>query len=99
MAISNPTEVEETVINKIRHRRDFGRKKYGVTMERGDLTLSEWFKHAQDEVLDAAIYLEKCMRVADKWKELAMIAFKYVQADNSPEAQAWIKSYMEQVGK
>ena len=54
-------EIEEKVIDKIRKRRDIGREKYGTTMERTDLTFSEWLQHAQEEALDFAIYLEKLM--------------------------------------
>jgi hypothetical protein len=57
-----PAECEEAVIAKIRERRDAGRKKYGTTMERGDLTAKQWLKHAQEEALDLAIYLERLMR-------------------------------------
>lgn len=55
-------EVEETVIEKIRQRRDFGRSKYGVTMERADLTDLDWLNHAQQEAMDLAIYLEKLIK-------------------------------------
>lgn len=56
-------EVEETVCAAIRARRDAGRKKYGTTMERGDLTPLQWLQHAQEEAMDFAIYLEKLRRV------------------------------------
>lgn len=35
-----------------------GLEKYGVTTERGDLTLSQWVQHAIEEVLDLANYLQ-----------------------------------------
>lgn len=56
-------EIEECVITKIRERRDAGRKKYGITMERDDLSILEWITHAQEEALDFAIYLEKLKRL------------------------------------
>ena len=59
-------EIEERVIAKIENRRDVGRKKYGVTMERTDLDFLTWLQHAQDEMLDAAIYLEKMIRMNEK---------------------------------
>ena len=58
-----PTEVEEAVCGAIRARRDAGRKKYGTTMERQDLTPLQWLQHAQEEAMDFAIYLEKLRRV------------------------------------
>lgn len=56
-------EIEESVIEKIRQRRDAGRKKYNTPMERTDLTMLDWLQHAQDEAMDLAIYLEKLMRI------------------------------------
>jgi len=55
-------EVEESVIDLIRSRRDIGRAKYGTTMERVDLNVIEWINHLQEELLDAAIYVEKLKR-------------------------------------
>lgn len=55
-------ECEEAVIAKIRARREAGRKKYGTTMERTDLTERQWLIHAQEEAMDLAIYLERLIR-------------------------------------
>lgn len=59
---SNAGEIEELIVAKIRRRRDQGRLKYGTSMERTDLTKLEWLRHAQDEALDFAIYLERPIR-------------------------------------
>jgi hypothetical protein len=63
--MSEPKECEESVIDKIRVRRDAGRHKYGMTMERTDLTRQQWLQHAQEEAMDFAIYLERLMREED----------------------------------
>jgi hypothetical protein len=55
-------EVEDQVIAEIRQRRDAGRKKYGTSMERDDLSVTDWIQHAKEEALDFAIYLEKLKR-------------------------------------
>lgn len=55
-------ECEEAVVSKILARRDAGRKKYGATMERADLTKLDWLVHAQEEAMDLSIYLERCIR-------------------------------------
>lgn len=60
--MSNEKEIEERVIAKIRQRRDAGRIKYGTTMERNDLSFAQWLKHLQEELMDAAIYVEKLIR-------------------------------------
>jgi chromosomal replication initiation ATPase DnaA len=57
-----PQGCEEGVIDKIRLRREAGRKKYGVTMERTDLKRLDWLRHAQEEAMDLAIYLERLIR-------------------------------------
>lgn len=53
---------EEAVIEKIRQRREAGRKKYGTTMERKDLEQRDWLRHAQEEAMDLAIYLERLIQ-------------------------------------
>jgi hypothetical protein len=56
------SKIEESVINKIRSRAETGEKKYGVTMERNDLTLLQWINHLQEELLDASVYIEKVLQ-------------------------------------
>ena len=55
------SRIENQVIAKIQARADTGAKKYGVTMERKDLTFRRWVQHLQEELLDAAIYAEKLL--------------------------------------
>lgn len=55
-------EVEESVIDDIRRRRNMGRVKYGATMERTDLSLGDFLREAYHECLDQAIYLKRAMR-------------------------------------
>ena len=54
--------IEEQVCYKILKRSEDGKKKYGVTMERKDLTELQWLKHAQEEAMDLAVYLEKLIQ-------------------------------------
>jgi hypothetical protein len=51
--------IVETVISKFRERSELGKKKYGVTLDRTDLSLLDWIRHAQEEHMDAILYLEK----------------------------------------
>lgn len=55
-------EIEESVIADIRARRELGRAKYGCTMERGDLSLLDWFRHHYEELLDACVYAKRIIR-------------------------------------
>lgn len=51
--------IEYKVCTKITQRANVGKKKYGTTMDRKDLTKLQWLKHAQEEAMDLAVYLEK----------------------------------------
>jgi len=53
------SKVEYRVCTKITQRAALGKKKYGTTMERVDLSSLEWLIHAQEEAMDLAVYLEK----------------------------------------
>ena len=55
------SRIEEEVITKIRQRAEVGKAKYGVTMERGDLDLLDWLQHLQEELMDAAVYVQRLM--------------------------------------
>lgn len=59
IAISNHDKIIYQVVKLIKDRADRGLQTYGVTMDRDDLTLDQWFDHAIEEALDLAIYLTK----------------------------------------
>lgn len=52
-------KITEAVVAELRTRAEKGRQKYGTTMERDDLTLMQWLQHLQEELMDAAVYVEK----------------------------------------
>lgn len=49
----------ERVIAMLRGRVLAGYAKYGVTTERTDIDLRGWLQHLQEELLDAAVYVER----------------------------------------
>ena len=51
--------VVNSVISKFISRSNVGIEKYGVTLDREDLGFDEWIVHAQEEHMDAILYLEK----------------------------------------
>ena len=51
--------VVTSVINQFIERSERGKAKYGVDLDRTDLTLLEWIEHAKQEHMDAILYLEK----------------------------------------
>ena len=48
-----------TIIDQFKIRSAKGKAKYGVDLDRTDLTLIEWIEHAKQEHMDAILYLEK----------------------------------------
>jgi hypothetical protein len=53
------SRIEEQVIEQIRNRAAKGKEKYGVTLERDDLSILDWLQHLQEELMDATAYIEK----------------------------------------
>ena len=53
------SRIEDEVCKKIQQRAKVGKNKYGVTMERGDLSLVEWLTHLQEELMDATVYVQR----------------------------------------
>ena len=64
------SEIEQRVIDRISKRAEKGLETYGVSMERGDLSLQEWIQHLQDELLDAAVYAEKLKEEVEELERL-----------------------------
>jgi len=63
------SKIENIVCAKIKLRAALGKKKYGTTMERDDLTPLDWLKHAQEEAMDLAVYLEKLIQELEEIKK------------------------------
>jgi hypothetical protein len=51
--------VVTAVIESFKRRAEFGKAKYGTDLDRTDLSVLEWIQHAQEEHMDAILYLEK----------------------------------------
>ena len=51
--------IVESVINQFKQRSEVGINKYGVTLDRTDLSTLQWLQHAQEEAMDLILYLEK----------------------------------------
>lgn len=52
-------KTEDAVIDLIRSRGEVGRRKYGVSMDRQDLSQTDWLTHLQEELADALQYAER----------------------------------------
>lgn len=68
IASRNPSKLDSivtSVINKFEHRAKMGKEKYGTDLDRTDLSLSDWVRHAQEEHMDAILYLEKILKICN----------------------------------
>lgn len=48
-----------SVIEQIKARARKGKEKYNTDLDRQDLSTQDWIQHAQEELLDGILYLEK----------------------------------------
>lgn len=51
--------VVTSIIQKFTNRAQFGKQKYGTDLDRKDLSTVEWINHAQEELMDGILYLER----------------------------------------
>lgn len=57
--LTNLDSVVKSILHKFADRADFGKKKYGTDLDRTDLKTMDWINHAQEELMDGILYLEK----------------------------------------
>ena len=57
--INKTDSVVDSVIDQFVTRATFGKEKYGTDLDREDLNVLDWIKHAKEEHMDAILYLEK----------------------------------------
>lgn len=56
----------DAVCAMLQNRAEVGLKKYGVDTTRSDLTHIQWLRHAQEEALDLAVYLQRIITDLEK---------------------------------
>jgi len=54
-----PDSVVDAILNKFVDRAEKGFVKYNNTLDRKDLSKLDWINHAQDELMDGILYLER----------------------------------------
>ena len=64
--VYKPDSIVSSVLNKFLERAKIGKEKYGTDLDRTDLSLYDWIVHAQDEHMDAILYLEKIKQLIVK---------------------------------
>ena len=86
------------VMNKFYERSQTGIAKYGTTLDRDDLSHVEWLNHAQDEWMDATLYLERLKREI-KGKLLRDMMSEDekdgLYGDDKPSAVDWLSDKIE----
>lgn len=51
--------IVQAIVAKFEVRAKLGKDKYGTDLDRTDLSVLDWIRHAQEEHMDAILYLEK----------------------------------------
>jgi len=62
-------KVVQRILNRMASRSEKGILKYRNTMETSKKSLFSWISHAQEELMDAVIYLEKVKDIISSKKE------------------------------
>lgn len=62
---SSKDSIVQDVINQFKLRSSIGIRKYGVTLDREDLTTLEWLNHLQEELQDATLYVQRIKKELD----------------------------------
>lgn len=72
--------IVESVIDQFKERSAVGIKKYNTTLDRKDLTTTEWLLHLQMELMDATLYAEKLIQQEDLLKQSMIVIDDYLNA-------------------
>ena len=63
LQVSGQSYCQDSIVNNVISafigRSNLGLQKYGTTLDRDDLSILDWIQHAQEEHMDAILYLEK----------------------------------------
>ena len=54
--------IVETVIERFKERSNVGINKYGITLDRTDLSTLQWMIHFREELMDGLLYLERIIK-------------------------------------
>jgi hypothetical protein len=75
--MSKPQHLTDPVVLKVLakyyERSQLGIEKYGRTLDRDDLSLTDWLNHLQEELMDATLYIEKLKADLKQAQKAALI--------------------------
>ena len=60
-----PDSIVQSILEKFIDRAEMGFTKYNNTLDRKDLSRIEWINHAQEELMDGILYLERLKQELD----------------------------------
>jgi len=63
-----PDSIVQTIVDKFITRAKMGEEKYGVTLDRNDLSIEDYINHALEEHMDAILYLQKVKTMLEQQK-------------------------------
>jgi methylaspartate ammonia-lyase len=69
------------VLAKYSERSQLGIQKYGRTLDRDDLNLTDWLNHLQEELMDATLYIEKLKADLKQAQKAALIQLTNMEKD------------------
>jgi len=69
------------VLAKYYERSQLGIEKYGRTLDRDDLSLTDWLNHLQEELMDATLYIEKLKADLKQAQKAALIELTNMEKD------------------
>jgi methylaspartate ammonia-lyase len=75
--MSKPQHLTDPIVIKVLakyyERSHLGIEKYGRTLDRDDLSLTDWLNHLQEELMDATLYIEKLKADLKQAQKAALI--------------------------
>ena len=69
------------VLSKYYERSQLGIEKYGRTLDRDDLSITDWLNHLQEELMDATLYIEKLKADLKQAQKAALIELSNMEKD------------------
>ena len=90
--------IAASVVDQVLARDSHGRQKYGVSLDRGDLSIQDWLQHMTEEMLDGAHYALCIKREFQREvRELAVVAAAGLEGVLVDQEQTVTQAFMNGV--
>jgi hypothetical protein len=66
--VKRTDSVVDSIIDKFIDRAIVGKAKYGIDLDRNDLSLEDWLEHSIQEKMDDILYMQKTLKVVREAK-------------------------------